>query len=185
MNLGTFGAYFTQSIATVVMLLLWPLLKRMAKRLVKKYGEMAHKSKSRIRQMRLVISIILNITFLFLIAVIWGVKPANLLLGLSSVLAVVGVAMFAQWSLLSNITAGIVMFFSAPYYVGDKIKIIDKDMPISASIEMIGTFYTHLRTEEGELIVIPNNLFLQKMVAIKKKSNQVESDKAHIIKHDT
>lgn len=168
MDLGTFGAYLTQSIATVVVLLLWPLLKQAAKKLVKKYGEMAHKSKPRIRQMRQVISIILNTTFIVIIAVIWGVKPANLLVGLTSALAFVGVALFAQWSLLSNITAGILMFFSAPYHVGNRITIIDKDMPITASIEMIGTFYTHLRTDEDELIVIPNNLFLQKMVGIKK-----------------
>jgi small-conductance mechanosensitive channel len=74
--------------------------------------------------------------------------------------------MFAQWSILSNITAGIIMFFSAPYSVGDRIHLIDKDLPIKATIENIQTFYTHIRTDENELIVIPNNLFLQKIVSV-------------------
>ena len=164
-----FKEYPTQIIATAVMIVLLPLLKLAAKKLVRKYGGRSQMSKPRQKQMRQVIAVVLNITFILTVFIIWGVKPQNLLLGLSSVLAFVGVAMFAQWSALSNITAGVIMFFSAPYHVGNTITIIDKDMPIVATIEMIGSFYTHIRTPEDELIVIPNNLFLQKMVGIKKE----------------
>jgi small-conductance mechanosensitive channel len=103
-----------------------------------------------------------------MIAIIWGVNPNNLLLSLSSIFAIIGVAMFAQWSMLSNITAGLIMFFTAPFRIGDRIHIIDKDFPIIATIESIQTFYTHIRTDDNELIVMPNNLFLQKIVSIKK-----------------
>lgn len=113
-------------------------------------------------------SILLNIIFIFSIAIVWGMQPHNILIGLSSVFAIIGVAMFAQWSILSNITAGILIFFSTPFKLGDRIQLMDKDMPITATIERIQTFYTHLRTDEDELIVLPNNLFLQKMVAFKK-----------------
>lgn len=168
MDFEVLKGYIPQIAATAIMTLLLPLLKYVSRKLTRKYGNMLGKSDSRIRQIRYVIAVILNITFIFVLAVIWGVKPQNLLLGLSSVLAFLGVALFAQWSVLSNITAGIVMFFSAPYHVGNCITIIDKDMPITATIEIIGTFYTHIRTADGELIVIPNSLFLQKMVGIKK-----------------
>jgi small-conductance mechanosensitive channel len=63
------------------------------------------------------------------------------------------------------------MFFNAPFRIGDRIRIIDKDIPILATIESIQTFYTHIRTGDDELIVIPNNLFLQKIVSIKKDSD--------------
>ena len=43
-----------------------------------------------------------------------------------------GVAMFAQWSILSNITSGIILFFSFPFKIGDLILIHDKDFPIEA-----------------------------------------------------
>ncbi|MDR2914305.1 MAG: mechanosensitive ion channel family protein, partial [Tannerella sp.] len=121
-----------------------------------------------IEQVKRILSILLNITFLFMIAIIWGVNPNNLLLSLSSIFAIIGVAMFAQWSMLSNITAGLIMFFTAPFRIGDRIHIIDKDFPIIATIESIQTFYTHIRTDDNELIVMPNNLFLQKIVSIKK-----------------
>lgn len=162
-----FKDYLPQIVATAVAIALLPILKYVSRKLTRKYGTMLGKSDTRIRQIRYIIAVLVNITFVFVVAVIWGVRPQNLLLGLSSVLAFLGVALFAQWSVLSNVTAGIVMFFSAPYHVGSAIKIIDKDIPIEATIELIGTFYTHIRTVEGQLIVIPNSLFLQKVVGIK------------------
>jgi small-conductance mechanosensitive channel len=161
--------YLLQIVLSVVVIALLPVAKVIMRKIVSKSGHLMQMQEARIKQVRKVISILLNITFLFTIAVIWGVKPGNLVLGLSSVFAIVGVAMFAQWSMLSNITAGLIMFFTAPFHVGDRIHIIDKDIPIIATIEKIRTFYTHIRTDEDELIVIPNNLFLQKIVSIKKQ----------------
>lgn len=161
--------YIPQIIATGITILLFPLSKYIAKKLILNYGQLLQKSEARMLQVKQLISIILNITFVFIIAIIWGVQPNNLLITLSSVFAVIGVAMFAQWSVLSNITAGIIMFFSAPYRIGDRIHIIDKDLPIEAVIESIQTFYTHIRTDKDELIVLPNNLFLQKIISVKKE----------------
>ena len=163
--------YLLQAVVSVIVLILLPFSKLVARKLVSKYGKLIQIHDSRIKQMRQIISILLNITFIFTLAIIWGVNPNNLLLGLSSVFAIIGVAMFAQWSMLSNITAGIIMFFTAPFRIGDRIHIIDKDIPIIATIESIKAFYTHLRTKENELIVIPNNLFLQKIVSIKKNTS--------------
>ena len=164
--------YLFQVVLSAVVIVLLPIARVIAKKIVYKYGTLIQRPNIRIEQVRHLISILLNITFLFTIAIIWGVKPGNLLLGLSSVFALVGVAMFAQWSVLSNITAGLIMFFSAPFRIGDKINIIDKDIPIIATIESIHTYYTHIRTNENELIVIPNNLFLQKIISIKKQETE-------------
>ncbi|MDL2266095.1 mechanosensitive ion channel family protein [Parabacteroides sp. OttesenSCG-928-G21] len=164
--------YLPQIIATVVAIILLPVSKYVFNKLVIQYGLFVQKSEARMLQVKQLISILLNILFLFTLIVIWGVEPQNLLLGVSSVFAVIGVAFFAQWSVLSNITAGIIMFFTAPFRVGDRIHIIDKDLPIIATIENIQTFYTHIRTDENELIVIPNNMFLQKTVSIKKEELQ-------------
>lgn len=150
----------------IAIIFLW-LSKRVIKRIIVNYGEHSQKSDLRIKQIRRVINIMLNISFIIAVFIIWGVDSKNIVVALSSVFAVLGVALFAQWSILSNITAGLIMFFGAPFRVGDQIRIIDKDVPIEASIEKIETFYMHIRTPENELIVIPNNLFLQKMVSVK------------------
>lgn len=103
---------------------------------------------------------------LTLMIFIWSVDFTKLSLLLSSAFAVLGVALFAQWSILSNITAGVILFFSFPFKIGDRIRIQDKDFPSEAVIEDIKAFHLHLRTDEGLLITYPNNLILQKGVEV-------------------
>ena len=74
--------------------------------------------------------------------------------------------MFAQWSILSNITSGVILFFFFPFRIGDTIKIHDKDFPIQAEIEDISAFHVNLKTIDGERITYPNNLLLQKGISI-------------------
>lgn len=162
-------AYIPQIIATGIATLALLLSRFITHKLIMQYGNLLQKSEIRRIHMKRVIFILLNITFVLIVAIIWGVQPHNLLLGLSSIFAVIGVALFAQWSILSNITAGIIMFFTPPFRIGTRIHIIDKDIPITATIESINAFYTHIRTNENELIVLPNNIFLQKIVSVKEE----------------
>ena len=106
------------------------------------------------------------------IIIIWGVQTKDIFIAFSSIATVVGVAMFAQWSILSNITSGIILFFSFPYKIGDYIFIHDKDFPIKAEIEDIGAFHVYLKTQQGEIIVYPNNLMLQIGITILKHPNE-------------
>ena len=110
----------------------------------------------------LVFCVILLIPFL-------GMEYSQVSIFLSSVFAVLGVALFAQWSILSNITASLVIFFGFPYRVGDYIKVMDKDDEITGIIEDIALFHVLIRRGD-ELITYPNNLILQKGVI--KKPNQ-------------
>jgi small-conductance mechanosensitive channel len=109
---------------------------------------------------------LINILAAFSIIIIWGVQTKDIFIALSSITTVVGVAMFAQWSILSNITSGIILFFSFPFRIGDVILIHDKDFPIEAKIEDIRAFHVYLKSKNGEMIVYPNNLLLQKGISI-------------------
>ena len=165
--MNTIEEYLLQIIASVVAVLLLFVAKYVTKKLIRKYAQLLHKSELRTQQTTQITNFMLYLVFIFIIAAVWGLEAQNLLIGLSSLFAVIGVALFAQWSILSNVTAGVIMFFSAPFSVGDHIHIIDKDLPIEATIEKIETFYTHIRTLENELIVLPNSLFLQKIISVK------------------
>lgn len=160
--------HLPQIIISIIAILLTPFSKYIMGKLVYKYATMTLKSEVRTLHIVRVMNMLVNFTCILLLAIIWGVQPQNMLVALSSVFAVIGVAMFAQWSLLSNVTAGIIIFFTTPFRIGDQIHIMDKDTPISATIENILTFHTYLRTEKEELIVIPNSLFLQKIVSVEK-----------------
>lgn len=75
--------------------------------------------------------------------------------------------MFAQWSILSNITAGIILFFNHSVRLDDTITVIDKDYEVQGRISDIGLFFVILKTKEGDQVSIPNNVFIQKMIKLK------------------
>src|SRR5690606_25874822 len=107
------------------------------------------------------IILLVALTFLFFI---WGVNQSELIVFIGSFLAVLGVAFFAQWSILSNITAGIIIFFSHPVKLDDIINILDKDYQVEGRVSDIGLFFVIIKTKDGERITIPCNVFLQKMI---------------------
>jgi small-conductance mechanosensitive channel len=103
------------------------------------------------------------ITLIFILTV-WGVNQSELFMFMASVLTVIGIALFAQWSHLSNITSGIIIFFSHAVNLDDTVSIIDKDYEVEGRISDISIFFIKLKTKQGEEIFIPNNIFMQKMV---------------------
>ena len=112
----------------------------------------------------------LSIGFI-VILLIWGVNQGDLAVFVGSVLTVVGVAFFAQWSILSNITSSIILFFNHPVKLNDSIMILEaKDYVIEGTVSNIGLFFITLQTKESEEITLPNNIFIQK--SIKKISEQ-------------
>lgn len=161
-----FITYQNQIIYTLVILLALVLFRNILKRSAHRIGNRSEIHVSRIRLMFKYINILITLIAIFLLTLTWGYDTSRITVIFSSVFAIIGVAMFAIWSILSNITAGIILFFSFPYKIGSKIKIHDKDMPIEAVIEDIRAFHLHLRTMDGELITYPNNLILQKAVSL-------------------
>ncbi|MDT0690660.1 mechanosensitive ion channel [Salegentibacter sp. F188] len=164
-------------IYSIAIFLLLLILQFFLKQAAKRVGERAEINITRTRLMFKYINILIFILAVFLLSIAWGVGWAEFSLIFSSVFAILGVALFAIWSILSNITCGVIMFFSFPYKIGDKIRIHDKDIPIEAIIEDIKAFHLHLRTLDGELITYPNNLILQKAVSLVEKNARLDEGK--------
>ncbi|CAL66785.1 mechanosensitive ion channel domain-containing protein [Christiangramia forsetii] len=158
--------YREQLMYSLAVLILLTIIQFVLKKAANKVGKRSEINITRTRLMFKYINILLLLIATFLLSFAWGVGLSELALIFSSTFAVIGVALFAIWSILSNITSGIIMFFSFPYKIGDTIKIHDKDIPIEAEIEDIKAFHLHLRTADGELITYPNNLILQKAVSL-------------------
>ena len=111
----------------------------------------------------------INLTFLFicltLVLIIWGVKQYDLAAYIGSILTVVGVAFFAQWSILSNITSSIIIFFNHSVKINDVIIIMEgKEYEVEGTVSDIGLFFVTLTTKENKEITLPNNVFIQKMI---------------------
>lgn len=163
--------YHQSIIFTIAIILALSFFRFLLKKMTKKTGNLSDISINRTRLMFKYINVLVTFIAIFLLLLVWGIDRTQITLIFSSLFAVVGVALFAIWSILSNITSGVIMFFSFPYKIGSKIKIHDKDSPIEAYIEDIRAFHLHLRTTEGELITYPNNLMLQKAVSVIEKDH--------------
>lgn len=161
-----FNAYIKEVIITLFVLVILIIVRLLIAKIVKRFARISEILEHRTRLVIKYFNILIGTIAIITLFVIWGVKPENIVLVTSSIFAVIGVAMFAQWSILSNVTSGIILFFSAPFKIGDTIKIHDKDFPIEAEIEDIRGFHTYLKTKEGEIITYPNSLLLQKGVSI-------------------
>ena len=120
-----------------------------------------------------VMNLLMSITTLILISAIWGLKQNEIALFASTILTAFGIAFFAQWSLLSNITSSIILFFNHPLKIGDQIEILDKDYPFTGEISDLTYFFIHLKTKKDEIITIPNSLILQKSISIIETKKEV------------
>jgi small-conductance mechanosensitive channel len=163
-----FEQYLRQEIATGLVIIVVVALRIIVTKAVKSYAKSHTVMEKRTNLVIKYIHLLISILAIISLIVIWGVQKNDILITISSIATVVGVAMFAQWSILSNITSGIILFFSFPFKIGDIIKVHDKDFNIEAEIIDITAFHTDLITQDGELIVYPNSLLLQKGISIVK-----------------
>lgn len=158
--------YSVQIIQTAVVLLSWLvaqiLTRRVIKTFLKKFTFTSQRRKLTVRM----INLLFSITAIVFISAIWGVNQADMVVFISSVIAILGIAFVAQWSILSNITAGLILFFNHPLKLGDHIKIIEKDFIIEGKVNDITFFFVHIKTRENERITISNSLILQKTISI-------------------
>ena len=169
-----------QLIATGILLLVLLIIRFILTTLITKISRKQGINLARIHLINRYVSVTLFLLSLIIIPFIFGTKASDLIVLFFFFFAVIGIGLFAIWSILSNITSGIIMFFSFPYKVGDKIQIHDKDFPIEAIIEDIRAFQLHLRLENGDLVTYPNNLMLQKAVTLVEKDAISDDDIASI-----
>jgi small-conductance mechanosensitive channel len=168
---------FPKIIYTVISIVVILVSRNVIVSLTKRYAQTHEKVQQRTNLVIKYFDFAFVFIFVLWNILIWGVNFNDVGLVFSSVFAVIGVAMFAQWSILSNITSGVVMFFTFPYKIGDKIKIHDKDFITEPlTIEDIRTFQTILRSDKGELLSYPNSLLLQKGITMVSASHIIEEE---------
>ncbi len=151
-------------IETVVTLAVFFVVRLTLSRFLGRMAKIFLSQKKRIDGFKKILNILAFAVAAVFVFIIWGVDQKELLLFISSFLTVLGIAFFAQWSLLSNITSSLILFFNHPAKVGDTIAILDKDFPSSGTISEIGIFFIIILTEDKEKITVPTSLFLQKMI---------------------
>lgn len=109
--------------------------------------------------------------FLFILAiialiVIWGLNFENVWLFLTSIVGLVAIGFVAVWSILGNLSSGWILLLNKSIKINDKVELVEDD--IKGVLKDIRSIYTVLEDSRGNIINIPNNIFIQKIVKIKK-----------------
>ncbi len=101
------------------------------------------------------------------LAAIWNIDRSQLMVFITSLITVLGIAFFAQWSILSNITSSLILFFNHPVKIGQRIRVLDKEYEVEGKLIDISFYFLYIKTDADELVTIPTSVALQKTLIIK------------------
>ena len=153
------------TLAIITLALTWFVAKAF-RALIEKVGAEKQISEKRVASVRKVVQSVIYLAGLILLTLILGIDYNHILLFASSAFALLGVALFAQWSILSNVTASVIVYFFFPYRIGDDVRVVDGDDSIHGTIKEITLFHVILVDEKAQIVTYPNSLVFQKAVII-------------------
>lgn len=159
---GWFGGHLVELIISLAIIVLYLISRQVIKRLVRKQSEKFNFDKARTLYINKITGMVNLIAFVVILGFTWELSLAGLGVYFASIFTVVGVGLFANWSMLSNMTASVILFFFFPYKVGSKIRIQDGDNSVEGLILDIKVFYIEIETEDGRIVSYPNNIAIQK-----------------------
>ena len=149
-------------VATAIAFIMYAFLQVATSKSLKRYIRKEHFPDQRVFYIKKFFRVFYVTTLLTSLVLIWGIDLQAALVILSSMFAVVGIGLFASWSILSNITASFVIFFAAPYKIGDTIRVIDGDNSVEGRVVDMKLFHLEIRNPEGQVVSYPNSLIVQK-----------------------
>lgn len=104
--------------------------------------------------------LIAGVAGLLTLAIVWGIEIGSVVVFAGTALTLLGVALFATWSLLSNVTAYFVLMLHPAFRRGTFIRVFEADNYTEGYIAEINLFSTRLITEDRETLIYPNNLLV-------------------------
>lgn len=155
---------------SLIFILLYMLVTRLA---LPKIEAIVNKSKLRAEATQKAyhtFRLLFGVITLAILLIVWGVDFSGLLLLSTSLLTLTGVAMFASWSLLSNVTSYFILLFHPAFRRGNFVRILDVDNYLEGYIADVNLFNTRLVTEDREVVVYPNNMILTRPTIVNPRS---------------
>jgi len=160
----------TQILLTSCLIIFFLVSRKVSAKIIRKYGQKKDISQPRIVYTIKYFNFIIFVFCLLVLGLIWDITFEGFSVYFLSFFTVAGVALFAAWSILSNVTAAVILFFYFPYRIGSKILIMDGDNSVEGEVSDLNLFSMVIKVEDGDLVNYPNNLVLQKGIRIKESS---------------
>ena len=160
------NAFNIQIIETLIILGCYIILYFIFKTVINNFLKKTRLERSRRKMAIRAVQLFTTITAIILLTGVWGFKQNEIALFASTILTALGIAFFAQWSLLANITSSILIFFNHPIKLGDYVKVLHKDYHYEGEVTEMNYFFVHIKTNENEIITIPNSHFFEKSFSV-------------------
>ena len=158
-----------QLLLTFGLLIITVIIKLISRKSVNRFLNRFDFDTKRKRIVHRIINLFLFIFVTVSLISIWNIDKKDLIVFITSVVTVLGIAFFAQWSILSNITSSLILFFNHPLKIGQNIRVLDKEYDVEGKLIDISFFFMYIRNEEGYLITIPTSVALQKTIVTKEE----------------
>ena len=140
----TLYPYKLQIIETIVLLVLMVIVKLISRKAVGRILTRWELDLQRKKISQKIINLFIILTAILILAGIWNIHQDQLMVFVTSVITILGIAFFAQWSIISNVTASLILFFNHPLRIGEEIQILDKEFSVKGRLEDISFFFMHI-----------------------------------------
>ena len=149
-------------IVTVGIVAVTLILQRVLKKAINRYGGKMQVAELGARGIHRLKTGILYFIAVVVLVLTWGFSLENIWVTVTGFIGLVAIGFFAVWSILSNIFAGVMLFFSQSIKVNSRIEIIPDG--ISGTVEDISLFFIVIIDDEQNEILVPNNMVYQRIV---------------------
>ncbi|MEM9881852.1 MAG: mechanosensitive ion channel family protein [Planctomycetota bacterium] len=153
-----------QVFATAVVLVLAVLVYTLVRRMLVRLRDQSHLDESLVGALRVVARWLFVLLTLAAMLQVWGVLN-QLWAALTAAVTLVAIGFVAVWSVLSNVLCSLILIGTRPFRIGQRIA-LPPDEQLEGVVLHVTLLHTVLRTDEGDRLKIPNNLFFQRTLRI-------------------
>lgn len=147
---------------------------------IAKFAEWANLPRLAFTPVRAVLRYSVLAIALFLILNLWGFQLNTVIAVLGTILGLVAIGFVAVWSVLSNFLCTFVLIAFKPFSVGDELEIPTDN--IKGKVVDLTLLFTTLHNADGQYVLIPNNMFFQKIFRRREGTTTLALD--HQLKQD-
>jgi small-conductance mechanosensitive channel len=163
-----FELYKLQIIETVLVFAFLILVKFFARNSINRILGKFEFGVERKRISHKIVNLFITLFALIFLAGIWNIDRTQLMVFITSTLTLVGVGFIAQWSILSNVTSSLILFFNHPMKLGHQIQVLDKEHDVKGTVVDISFFFMYIKTDDGDIVTIPTSVVLNKTIKLSK-----------------
>jgi small-conductance mechanosensitive channel len=154
--------HVTKIVITASIIVITLIFQKVFQKAIDRYARKYNISHKRMLALHKTKSITLYFIAAIAVILTWGFSLENIWVSVAGFVGLIAIGFFAVWSILSNIFAGLMLYFAQTIRIQEKIEIVPEG--ISGTVTDINLFFIILTDDQENQISIPNNLIFQKMV---------------------